>query len=564
MVVLLFWGRADVVGQEIFRATVSSQRVVQNSVFDIRFELTEAEGSNFQSPPFPDFKLVGGPARGSSTMIINGVVSRSESWSYSLLATKTGKFTIGAASVVAGRQKLTTKPLTIEVVAAKESVTPGITSTGNEGVLLVAEIEDKKYYPGQQIVLNYRILFRENVQTVNILSEDDYSDFFIQYFSGFSKEPSLVRIKGVEYTSRIIKSIALYAHQSGTYVIDPMVMDVGINAPFPGIQGFFTMRRIQDLRVTSQPLTLTIVPLPDGAPSTFNGAVGQYTMKTISGSGTLTTDDALTFQIEISGNGDSRRWDPPAVVADSTFEIYEPKILDDALAEEEGLVVHRRSVEYQLLPRISGEHQLYIPFTYFDPELQKYVTLSSDTMRIQVSQGTHARIDRNTETDEYQNEKLLPVRQVWLSDRFWSSWPHLLLFGLIVTGSCWNLILARKQKRENRIPESQRLRETAGIMALHQLDELQLKSGQLSGKEFYETATAIFHRFLSARFNIPPADLDETRLPIYLDKAGVHSDIAERVKTLFSQSLVVRYGGIPSGYTREEMMAACRSVIDQL
>jgi hypothetical protein len=90
-------------------------------------------------------------------------------------------------------------------------------------------------------------------------------------------------------------------------------MSVGISAPFSGIQGFFTMRRMENAKVASDPLQINVLPLPNNAPLTFHGAVGKYTLKTFPGAQAITTDDALTFQIELRGDGDSKRWDPPSV-----------------------------------------------------------------------------------------------------------------------------------------------------------------------------------------------------------------------------------------------------------
>jgi hypothetical protein len=59
-----------------FIAQVSSDKVVENTVFNIQFELRNAAGGDFQPPTFENFKVVGGPSTSSSTMIINGQVSR--------------------------------------------------------------------------------------------------------------------------------------------------------------------------------------------------------------------------------------------------------------------------------------------------------------------------------------------------------------------------------------------------------------------------------------------------------------------------------------------------------
>jgi hypothetical protein len=399
------------------------------------------------------------------------------------------------------------------------------------------------------------------VQTLNVISEDDYADFFVQTFGMFSKDPAIEKINGMEYTARIIKSLALFPHQSGTYTIDPMVLDVGINAPFPGIQGFFTMKRIQDVRIASAPLTLEVLPLPGDAPASFNGAVGQYAISTSGEQRQMTTDDALTFYLEIIGNGDSRRWDPPVAVADSVFDMYDPKIIDDQLAERAGQIEHRRRIEYQMLPQAAGIYAIAVPFTYFDPDQERYMTISSDTFSIQVAQGSSHLGRISGDETERPSDVLMPYGQPLLSDRFWRSWPHLLLFGLIVSGSCWTMIISYRRRRESSVPEWLRVRRDAVHHGLAQLDELQRTEPEMAGRIFYEKATEIFQRFLCERFAISPADLDETRLTGYLVKEKIPDDLAERIAVFFRQSLVVRYGGIPSGFSRPDMLATCRSIL---
>jgi hypothetical protein len=539
--------------------------VAQNSVFEIQFELQNASGSDFQPPSFRDFKVVGGPSVGSSTMIVNGVVSRSQSWSYSLLATKQGTFTIDPASVVAGRKKLTSRPITIEVIASKELARQGSSTGSKDPVILKAEVDAKLYYPGQQIILTYRLLFNENVQTVSTLDEDDYADFFIQNFSDFSREATIEHVNGIPYTSRIIKSIALFAHQSGTYTIDPMIMDVGINAPFPGNQGFFAMRRIQDVQVASAPLTINILPLPQGAPPSFSGAVGQYGMKVTSGKTNITTDEAFTFQVEITGNGDARRWDVPAAITNGNFETYEPKILEDKVFDAGNEVSHIRSIDYQMIPAEPGDYKVYVPMSFFDPVNKKYVTISTDTMMLHVTQGTGIRPDSLSGADTTSVPLILmPVRTLWLKDRFWVSIPHLILFGMILSGAGLGIVEVIKRRREEQLPESQKLSSAAARRALSELDTLQSTLSGLTSADFFSKATEVYYRFLMERFAIPSSELDEAGLSAYLNKVGISEAIAVRAKTFFTQCLTVRYGGIPGGFTREEMIKECREIIGLL
>ncbi|HEY3430783.1 MAG TPA: BatD family protein [Cyclobacteriaceae bacterium] len=548
-----------------FIATISANRVAQHSVFEIQFELKDANGSSFKPPSFKDFKVVGGPSMGSSTMIINGEVTQSQSWTYSLLATNVGKFSIDPASVVAGSKKLYTRPVVIEVLAQKEQAAQGSIPNTKDKVMLIAETDLPSYYPGQQIILTYRLLFTENIQSVNTLSEDDYADFFVQYFSDFSREATTVNVNGIPYTSRIIKTMALFAHQSGTYTIDPLVMTAGINAPFPGNQGFFTMRRILDVQVASAPLPIKILSLPPNAPETFSGAVGQYKMKMKPGKTTLTTDEAFTFQLEISGNGDARRWDVPVPVGSGPFELFDPKILTDQVFDEKNMLTQVRTVAYNMIPTEPGEYTVHIPFTYFDPDEKRYVTISTETIQLHVTKGTGIRADSlSVKKPDDSNLTLMPTGHLWLKDKFWVSFPHLFLFVLLLSGSGYGAWLTYKQNQESHISTGERTRMSAGIVAQRNLEDITAQQSSLSSTAFFEKATQIYYTFLTDRFMIPPSELDESNLAKYLAKAKVPEDLTRDTVEFFTQCIEVRYGGIPGGYSKEEMLQKCHDLVSRL
>ncbi len=548
----------------VFAAAVASDKVAQNTVFDITFELRNAQGGNFQPPTFENFKVVAGPSTSSSTMIMNGQMSQSMSWSYSLLAVQVGKFTIGPAKVAAGRKQLSTKPLTIEVVKSKVNPGSGITATGRENVLLVASLDSTSYYPGQQIILQYKLLFNQNVQSVNVLSEDDYADFFVQNFGNFNRQSTMENIKGVHYTSRVMKAVALFAHQSGTYTIDPMIMDVGLEAPFSEQRGFFSMRSMDVAKAASAPLTVHILPLPPGAPPTFSGAVGKYSIKGSSGQTNITTDDAFTITVEITGDGDGKRWDPPAPVVDGDFEIYDPRIVTDNMTDDQDHITHHRTIEYQMIPREPGQFKVVIPLIYFNPRTLKYETASTDTITLNVKQGTNNGKQTMITAAPETPQQVRKVRNVTTDDRFWQSIPHLFLFGLILSGSFWGMFVSYKRRRDDAIPADEKIRVAAVRNARLQIEALQVSSSVLSDKEFFERATELFYKFLSDKLSIPPSDLDQGKLQFYLDKNGVAESVKSDVTTFFEQCLSVRYGAIPGGKSRDEMLTAIRNFVDML
>ena len=97
-----------------FIAQVSKNKVAIGEVFQVAFTLN-GSGSNLVYPAFNDFDIYSGPNQSQSMSMVNGTISQSTTLSLFIAAKKEGRFTIGAASVMSGNQKLETKPIVIEV-----------------------------------------------------------------------------------------------------------------------------------------------------------------------------------------------------------------------------------------------------------------------------------------------------------------------------------------------------------------------------------------------------------------------------------------------------------------
>jgi len=159
---------------------------------------------------------------------------------------------------------------------------------------------------------------------------------------------------------------------------------------------------------------------------------------------------------------------------------------------------------------------------------------------------------------------LMPTGNLLLKDRFWVSFPHLFLFALVLSGTGYGAWLTFKHKRERNISASERISMSAGINAQAQLEELSSLQSGISTTAFFEKATQIYNKYLTDRFMIPSSELDEANLIKYMEKAQVPEEMAREAIVLFTQCLQVRYGGIPGGYSREEMLQKCRELTAQL
>ena len=135
---------------------------------------------------------------------------------------------------------------------------------------------------------------------------------------------------------------------------------------------------------------------------------------------------------------------------------------------------------------------------------------------------------------------------------------------MVLSGSGLSFFYAAKRKRENQMPEAQRIRNAAAVNANNQYNHLEANINAIPGNTFFEKATETYYKFLIERFIIPSSELDEANLKKYITRADVSEPLTDRAVVFFNQCLTVRYGGIPGGYSREEMLRECRELTQLL
>lgn len=549
---LLTWPYSLVAQAPQFSAEVSAPVVQQHAVVEIAFTLRGSSAKDFHPPSFRDFEVLAGPSTRQSTTIINGDIDRQISWSFTLLAKKQGRFTIGPASAKVGRSLISTEPIEITVGPPDEvrDLPPG--QTGSAPVILSAETQGDQFYPGQQIVLQYKLYFRENVHSATTLSEDDYADFFVEPLPGDQWRSIQQKIRGVDYTVQPVKVLALYAHQSGTYTLDPLILSVGIRSGMPGMPGMpglFSMFDTREVSVHAEPLSIRILSLPAAAPATFSGAVGHYTLEIREVPRQVSTDQAISLRVLITGEGDPKRWDPPVAVVRGSAEAYAPRILEDKPVFQQGALTYRREVEYQILPTAAGQLKIALPFTYFDPGDKVYKTLGSDTVVVDVKQGQGIANPASADAGATAG----PAKAS--RDR-WHSLPVRLLLALLLLfmgAAGWWYWRSKAGKTRPRASTT----SPAALVALRALANI----GRQPGAEIAAEATAVALQYLTDRYRIAPADLNGRGLEDALKAAGTDPSLQQDILRFFERCEWLRYGGLALREDADDFLEDAKALI---
>ena len=497
-------------GQNPFSVFVGAQKVTTNSYFEVSFTL-EGEGVNFTPPSFQPLKILSGPTRTMSTKILDGKITRTQTYSFSIQTTQPGKFTIGRASIELEGKTLYTDPVTVEVIKgrSRQSISE------DQQVFVVAIPSSEEIYVGQQLILDYKLFTTESVESYNIIQESDYPGFFAADVRRY--DPRTVRqvMNGVTYATKILKRVALFPQQAGPLIINPLEIQLGVVLDGPNKnRGYFSGRKLKRLNVFTDTLSIQVNLLPESPPKTFTGAVGYFEVSTSINRDTLTTDDAISIKMVIRGNGDIKRVQPPSIPFPAEFELYNPKLIEESTFEEDGFIIAQKEFEYLAVPKATGSISIQPKFTFFDIATNRYTTIGSNIFNLHIRPGTNKQLPViNTESPEniaidLDIRDLKPITTVYQSKNdFMGSSLYWILIGLpfILFFGVWGYRQLMNQR--NSIDPEIAKRKKAKKVAESRLKLAQKYMREKESRSFYDEISKAMLGYVSDKLKISKSSL---------------------------------------------------------
>jgi hypothetical protein len=406
--------------------TVSTKKqVMVGERFQVVFE-ANAEGKNFQAPSFDGLTVLGGPftSTSSSFSMVNGSMSHTVkcTYTYALQAYQEGTVHVGSASLTVKGNKITSQPFDIKVIpddGSHAAPSGGGTSSGQgqsqqnttdsqvsgKDLFLRVIPSKKSAYVGEQVVLTYKLYTKVPVSSVSLSKMPSYAGFWtkdVSDNSGTLKQSSEY-INGIEYTTAEIQKVIVVPQRSGKLALDPMTMECiaqirterNNTRSMDPFEAFFNdpffNRNIVNVKkeLSSQALTLEVKNLPEnGKPASFAGAVGNYSFKSDIDKTELSTNEAVTLTLTVSGTGNVELLQMPEPVFPPDFEVYDPKISTSTNVGPQGLTGTKKA-EYLAIPRRAGSFTIpSVEFSYYNSSTDSYEVMSSDPYEIKVEKGS--------------------------------------------------------------------------------------------------------------------------------------------------------------------------------
>ncbi|MEO8610577.1 MAG: BatD family protein [Chloroflexota bacterium] len=241
-------------------------------------------------------------------------------------------------------------------------------SNAGQDYFAEVSVDNPKPYVGQQIT--YRFRFYDAVGVSNPLYEaPDFEGFWRIDKSGVTRTAQ--QLNNRQYAVAELQT-ALYPTRPGAITIAPAT----ITLPE-------TVFRAEE-KFTTQPQTLDVKPLPDGAPTGFTGAVGQFELSATLDRQTALLGQTFTLKLTVTGTGNVEQLallDFPDLPA---WHIY-ANPTSFTSSETNGLIVGQKVFEYLFIPSQIGQLDLpTMTLYYFDPATVAYRSINTVTISVNV------------------------------------------------------------------------------------------------------------------------------------------------------------------------------------
>ncbi|MFT4801634.1 MAG: hypothetical protein ACI93N_001409 [Flavobacteriaceae bacterium] len=555
LVVILSFGFVQ--AQVSFVAKVSKKTLGINERLRVDFEMNQ-DGDNFVPPSFKGFNVVGGPNQSISNSWINGKRSYSKTYSYFLAPKTQGKFTINQATIEIDDQIYKTTPLNILVTAAVTKPKDGNNADylASENVHLIAEVSNENPYLNEAITVVYKLYVSNDVSITRSWQEIDtpkFEDFWSQNIVDKGKQQIFEgTFKGKPYRYVILRKAVLYPQKTGVLIIEPLTLDIPID-----VQGnsrdIFGRRRMTRVNrtISAGKRTITVKPLPiEGKPDNFSGAVGDFNFNVSTNKSTLDANEALELNIRVEGTGNLKLFNLPSLNLPSSLEVYEPVRDNNVAVNIKGMNGFINDT-YTVIPQYRGSYPIRpITFSYFDPALKSYKTVSSDEIIIQVENGPVPNQPNNVK-DDASNEstislandqfkyikssaKLISINRpvFFKTSLFWylTGIPFLLIPLVILIGNT-------RRKRLSDL-EGKRFRKATKLAKKH-LSEAKKNIGKQEA--FYEALERALHNYLRAKLDIVTSEFSKEKITILLAERKVEEVMVSDFVGLLKSCEFARY-----------------------
>ena len=341
--------------------TLESGSIWVGGEFDFKLEVTGVSELD-EEPPVPQTgtlaELLG--VDKSSHGFREGQVERV----YSFRATRAGEFEIGPVRIVANGRTHASRRVSLVV----DEVPTGDTDSPHDMFLQV--LPDKtRAYVNEPVTVIYAVAYEPGSMGPRIGTESwpSFEDFDVLQLRRARFEREAV-VDGRRYRRDLVRRVALRPRRAGQ-------LDLRVPTVEARPWGFAAWREESSVILTSDPLTLEVIPLPgEGRPESFRGHVGTLEVVSWVDRTRVVVGETTTLQVEVAVEGLAEALPEPEIEFPRGFTVSGPETGGEGSYGRDGMR-GTRTYTYHLTAITPGRYEIpAVEMSWFDAGTESYGT----------------------------------------------------------------------------------------------------------------------------------------------------------------------------------------------
>ncbi|MBL0275593.1 MAG: protein BatD [Anaeromyxobacter sp.] len=578
------------------RAGVDRTELAADEVVTLEVRV-EADETPTVTLPARDFEFqVVGRSSGSSTNVDLGGgagvrIRRTFTFQFSLAPRRAGALVIPPLQVVAGPASAETAPIPVTVLAAGSRTAPppgprggpaspfgGLLGPPGGGggasrawrgwekdLVLQVELDKREVFLGEQVTASVVLLSPVGVVDVGGYQPPLYDGFWSeQVETPQSLSFQLRKVNGLPMRAYLYQRLALFPTRAGALELGSfgltLVVRVGADDPF---DPFPDVRKVTR---QSAPVTITVKPLPPGAPAGFDSVnVGTMTLTAALSEKTVAAGQPVSLKLTAQGEGNVKAWSIPAPPRLPGLRAFAPTSTDK-VAPRQARLAGARSVETVLVPDRPGT--LTVPavrWPVFDPRTGAYRVLETAPLQLEVlAPGPATPALAASPGQNALGGGLKPIRAGGALSRRgeppWQGWPFWLLLGAPV--AAFAALAGWDRLREAHASDGGARRlALAGRAARRRLATASRLAAAAEAGPFFAEVERALTGYCGDKLGRPAVGLTREDLARALAEAGAHPPALRALALALDACDAGRYGGAAG---RDQVLALAGRAMELL
>ena len=571
-------------------------QVAVGEQFRLTYTINTQDVRGFRAGNIPEeFEVLMGPSTStqSSFQMVNGHTSSTSSvtYTYIVVATKNGTFTIPPAHATVDGKTVTSNEVRIKVSGQAQQggrqqsrqqsggngeLRPAGTAISGSDLFIHVSASKQHVREQEPILLTYKVYTLVGLTQLSGKMPDLKSFYTREVPLPQEKSFKIETFNGRQYRTVTWQQYVMFPQATGKLEIPAITYD-GIvvqqnrnvdpfEAFFNGGSGYVEVKK----QIKAPAITIQVDPLPQ-RPANFSGGVGSFDISAQVDKTEVKANDPVNLRVVVSGVGNMKLLKQPVVKMPKDFDSYDAKVTDKTKLTVNGL---EGSIVYDFLavPRHQGTFEIpAIEYTYFDTKTNAYKTLRTEPFTLKVAKGDGQTTVSSFAGQEDVKELANDIRYIHtgntmqhgVDEFFFGSTAYGVSLGvlLLIFISLFVVFRHRAIENANRVKQRAGKANKVAVKRLKKAAKL-MKAGKDS--DFYDEVLRALWGYVGDKLNMPVDQLSRDNISQQLSAYNVSEETISQFIGALDECEFARYAPGDATGNMNKVYDAAISAITQI